>query len=581
VTRRSWAAGALLAAFVLIAYAPALRAGYIWDDDRYVTTNPALRDVHGLAALWTTLDATPQFYPLTHTILWIEYALWGLDPRGYHIVGALFHAASAILLWRILRLLGIPGAWLAAAVFALHPVQVESVAWITEQKNTLSGLFYLAAARVFLGWTEGGRRDRPRPVLASALYAAALLSKTVTSTLPIGLGIVLWWKHGRIEKREIAWLAPLLGVGAILAAVTRHLEKTQIGATGAEWALTLPERTALSGRIVLFYFGKLAWPAKLVFIYPRWAPDAASLSGWLGTVTVVALLASTWALRERLGRGTFAALAFFVVTLIPALGFFDVYPMRYSWVADHFQYLASLGPIVLASAAATVAMNRLASNHPSARRVAPALAGIALAVLSGRTFARCHAYLDEETLWRDTVAQNDGAWIAHNNLGILLAEQGRNDEAARRFKRALELRPEHTGALANLGYLQELMGQNDEAAATLTRAAAARPGDADARTHLVHVLMRLHRPKEALPYALDAARLRPDDPDALADAGALLVDAGRAAEAIPVLERAADLRPGFVRAVAVLDLARQSAAGSGVRYPRALVPPLASKETPR
>lgn len=581
MTPRSWVAGALLGVFVLIAYAPALRSGFIWDDDRYVTANPALRDVRGLTALWTTLDATPQFYPLTHTVLWVQYALWGLNPHGYHVVCALLHAASAIVLWRTLGLLGIPGAWLAAAVFAVHPVHVESVAWITEQKNTLSALFYLLAAHVFLGWTDGGHRGSARPVLASVLFAAALFAKTVTATLPIGLGIVLWWKHGRIEKREFAWLAPMLVVGASLAALTRHLEKTQVGATGAEWALTLAERIALAGRIVWFYFGKLAWPETLVFIYPRWTPDASSLAAWMGTVALVAMATAAWALRRRLGRGPAAALAFFVVTLLPALGFFDVYPMRYSWVADHFQYLASLGPIVLAAAAATFAMNRLSSRHPSARRVAPVLTVAVLAVLAGRTFARCHAYADEETLWRDTVEQNDGAWIGHNNLGILLAQRGRNEEAARQFERTLELRPEHTGALANLGYLQELMGRDDDAALSLTRAVAARPGDADARIHLVRVLVRLQRAGEAIPHAIEATRLRPDDPDAAADAGALLAGAGRLAEAIPQLERAVALRPGWPRAVSLLDRARRSASRAGVSYPGAPAPDSPAKEAAR
>jgi len=572
VSRGFWAAGLLLAALVFVAYAPALRAGYIWDDDRYVTANAALRGFDGLVALWTTFSATPQFYPLTHTLLWIQFALWGLDPRGYHLVTVLLHAGSAILLWRILRLLEIPGAWLAAAVFALHPLQVESVAWITEQKNTLSALFYLGAARVFLSWTEGGHRNRLQPVLASALFAAALLSKTVTSTLPLALGIVLWWKHGRVERRELLWLAPMLGAGAILATITRHLEKTQIGATGSDWALTLPQRIALSGRIVWFYLGKLLWPEKLVFIYPRWAPDASSLPAFAATIAVVAVAAAAWVSRGRLGRGPAAALAFFVVTLLPALGFFDVYPMRYSWVADHFQYLASLGPIVLAVAGATVATRRLAASYKSLRRVAPIIAGAVLALLSGRTFARCHVYADDETLWRDTVTQNDGAWIAHNNLGILLAQRGQYDEAARQFERTLVLRPEHSGALANLGYLQELTGRDDEAAKTLTRAAAARPADVDARNHLVSVLIRLHRPLDALPHALAAARLRPDDPEVLADAGALLAGAGRLAEAIPMLERAVALRPELARAVTLLDRARRSAVRSGVEYPDAPVP---------
>lgn len=537
--------GALLVALVLTAYIPALRAGFIWDDDRYVTANPALRDLHGLAALWTRLDVAPQFYPLLHTALWMEHALFGLAPRGYHVVSVLFHAGSAILLWRILELLEVPGAWLAAAVFGVHPVHVESVAWISEQKNTLSGLFYLASALAFLAWTEEGHRGRLGPIAAAALFLAALLSKTVTSTLPLALGIVLWWKHGRIGKRELAWLAPMLAAGSALGALTRHLEMTQVGAAGRDWALTFAERGALAGRIVWFYLGKLVWPNPLIFIYPRWALDA-SPRAWIGTIAVVALAAALWAFRGQIGRGPIAGLAFFVVTLIPALGFFDVYPMRYSFVADHFQYLASIGPIALLSAGAVLGAARLAARRAWARRAAPALAAVVVLALGGRTLARCPAYADQETLWRCTLAANDGAWIAHNDLAILLAEQGKNDEAASHFERVLALRPEHTGALANLGYLQELMGQDGEAAETLARAAAARPGDADARVHLARVLLRL----------------------------------GRRGEAIPPLEEALRLRPSDAEASTLLNQARSFLPPAGVRYPPAPLPAGKAEEKP-
>ncbi|HZN55919.1 MAG TPA: tetratricopeptide repeat protein [Candidatus Polarisedimenticolaceae bacterium] len=558
MTLRRWAAPAL-AALVLIAYAPAFRAGFIWDDDRYVTRNPALLDAHGLAAVWTTLDATPQYYPLTHTTFWIEHALWGLDPRGYHLVNAALHAIAAILVWRILLLLEVPGAWLAAAVFAVHPVHVESVAWVTERKNTLSGVFYLASALVFLRWALAGARDARRPLAASALYLAALLSKTVTATLPIALLLVLWAKRGTIRRNEVAWLAPMLAAGAAFGAITHHLERTQVGAEGADWAIPFAAKAVLAGQIVWFYLGKLLWPANLVFIYPRWTPDPSSAVAWLGTAATVALLAAAWSARHRIGRLPFAALVFFLVSLAPALGFFSVYPMRYSWVADHFQYLASLGPIVLASAGAAAAVG----GRPPAR----AAAGALLIALALATSVRCRVYADEPTLWRDTLARNPDAWIAHNNLGILLAQQGKAVEAETHFERVLALRPDHSGALANLGYLQELLGRDGEAAVTLARAAKLRPDDADARTHLVRVLLRLGRDAEALGPALEAARLRPDDADVNCDAGTLLATAGRPAEAIPLLERALRLRPGFPRAAASLTLARRAAAGGVLEYP--------------
>jgi protein O-mannosyl-transferase len=571
VSRRAWLAGLGLAVLVLAAYLPALSAGFVWDDDRHVTANPALRGTQGLIAAWTTTDATPQYYPLTHTSFWLEHRIWGFDPRGYHATNIALHATSAILVWRILLLLELPGAWVAAALFAVHPVHAESVVWVSERKNVLSGVLYLAAARVFLGWALGAGSARRKPVIAFALYVGALLAKTVASTLPVALALILWWKRGRITRREAAWLVPMLLTGAVFGAITHHLERTQVGAFGPDWDLSLAARAALAGRVLWFYLGKLAWPGDLVFIYPRWAIDPSALAAWTWTIAALAVAAVLWFARDRLGRGPAAAAAFFAATLSPALGFFDVYPMRYSWVADHFQYLASLGPMALASAWLTLGPRGAAAAHPSWRRAAAAIAGAVVLLLAGRTFARCGAYADEETLWRDTLARNPDAWIAHNNLGIALAERGANDEAAAHFERVLALRPGHSGARANLGYLEELAGDDARAAATLARAAGERPDDGVVRVHLVRVLLRLGRPDEALEPALAAARLRPDDPDALCDAGTLLARAGRLAEAVPLLERAAAMAPSSTRARANLDRARRAAAD--VEYPRGPMSP--------
>jgi Flp pilus assembly protein TadD len=531
---------ALLLALVVVTYLPVLSAGYIWDDDAYVTDNPVLKDARGLVAAWTRLDATPQYYPLTHTSLWIDHALWGMRPLGYHVVNVLLHAAASIVLWRLLAMLELPGAFLAAAIFAVHPVHVESVAWITERKNTLSCLLALGAAFQFL-------RPQPRRGWAAVLYAGALLSKTVTATLPVVLALVLWWKRGKVSRAEAVWLAPMLAAGAVLGSITRHLESTQLGASGGTWALTLAERTVLAGRIVWFYLAKLFAPIEPIFIYPRWKVDASGLVAWIAPVAVVAALLALFSLRDRIGRGAFVSLASFIVMLAPASGYFDVYPMRYAWVADHFQYMASIAVIAgVVAVAASWARGRWT-------RV---LAAIVVAALSVRSFVHARAFHDEETLWRDTLARNPAAWIAHNNLGIRLAERGENAEAEAHFRKVLELEPEHSGALANLGYLLDREGRDAEAAEVLARAASARPDDADARAHLVRVLLRLGRPADALPYALDAARLRPDDPEILCDAGTLLAASGRATEAIPLLERALSLRPDFSRARENLARAR-------------------------
>ncbi|HJQ99434.1 MAG TPA: tetratricopeptide repeat protein, partial [Candidatus Polarisedimenticolaceae bacterium] len=423
MTRDEWRKAALLLALVLATYAPVLTAGYVWDDDAYVTDNPVLKDGSGLVAAWTRLDATPQYYPLTHTSLWIDHALWGLRPLGYHVVNLLLHAASSVVLWRLLVMLEVPGAYVAAAIFAVHPVHVESVAWITERKNTLSCLLALGAASQFL-------RTPPRRGWAAVLYAGALLAKTVTATLPVVLGLTLWWKRGKVTRAELAWLAPMLGVGAILGSITRHLESTQLGASGGTWALTLAERTVLAGRIVWFYLAKLLLPFELIFIYPRWKVDASSIAAWIAPFSVVVVLSALFLLRHRIGRGPFCAFAAFIVMLAPASGYFDVYPMRYAWVADHFQYMASIAIIVGVVALAA----------PRIRgRAGQLIAVVLVAALSVRSLVHARAFHDEETLWRDTLRRNETAWIAHNNLGILLAERGDTAEAESHFRRVLEL----------------------------------------------------------------------------------------------------------------------------------------------
>jgi Flp pilus assembly protein TadD len=544
VTRSDTGKAALLLALTVAVYLPVWNAGFIWDDDAYVTDNPVLNDGRGLLAAWTRLDATPQYYPLTHTSLFLDHALWGTRPRGYHVVNVLLHASSAILLWRLLGMLRLPGAFLAGVLFAVHPVHVESVAWVTERKNTLSCLLALGAAFQFL-------RPDPRRGWAAVLYAGALLAKTVTATLPIVLALVLWFRRGKVSRIEAAWLAPMLAAGAVLGAITRHLEATQLGASGGTWALTFAERTVLAGRIVWFYLGKLAAPLELIFVYPRWKVDASDPAAWIAPAAVVALAAALLVLSRRIGRGPFAAFAAFVVLLAPASGYFDVYPMRYAWVADHFQYMASIPVIALAAACAA----RHLRGHLAL------LGTVALvAVFGARAFAHARVFHDEETLWRRTLARNPAAWIAHNNLGILLATRGEAAEAEAHFRRVLVLEPSHSGALANLGYLLDLAGRDAEAAETLSRAAAVRGDDADVRAHLTRVLLRLGRMDEALRYAVEAARLRPDDPEILCDAGTLLASRGRSAEGIPLLERALALSPGLDRARQNLARARRDAA---------------------
>ena len=306
----------------LLFYIPAMRGGYIWDDDDYVTNNLTLRTFDGLRRIWLELGAVPQYYPLVHTSFWLEYHLWQLHPFGYHLVNVLLHALNAILLWFILRRLSIPGAWLAAAIFALHPVHVESVAWITERKNVLSGFFYLSAILAYLRFlrldviSAIDRYHWGYYILALGLYLCALLSKTVACTMPAMILLLLWWKRDRIGWRNVLLLTPHFAVGVALALTTVWLEKHRVGAQGEEWAFSFLERCLIAGRALWFYASKLFWPHKLIFIYPRWQIDAGIWWQYLFPLAAVAVFPALWFFCKQIGKAPLTAALFFAGTLV-------------------------------------------------------------------------------------------------------------------------------------------------------------------------------------------------------------------------------------------------------------------------
>lgn len=421
---KRWAA-ALTGAVVLV-YARMWWAGFIWDDDEYVVLNGCLRTLDGLRAIWFEPGSTPQYYPLTHTSFWLEYQLWRLNAPLFHVVNVVLHAANALLLWCVLRQLAVPGAWLGAALFALHPVEVETVAWITERKNTLSAFFGLAFLLAWLRYRFGVEVVETGPAattvrepfparwlaIATALFVASLLCKTVTITL-IGVVLVIsWWKTGRLSSRDLLGVAPLVCLGLPLALGTVMLEKGHVGATGAEWALGAADRVVLAGRVVVFYFTKLLWPTPLLFFYPRWEVSAGQAWQWAFPAAIGGVLAGLWAARGRLGRGPLAAALIFVGMLFPALGFFDVFPFQYSFVADHFQYHASAAALAGLAAAATLAAAGLSDE-----RLRSIVLGGWVVVLACITAAQTRMYVGVEPLYRHVLAHDPTSFIAANNLG--------------------------------------------------------------------------------------------------------------------------------------------------------------------
>lgn len=547
VCRPRTAAGLGLSAIVVLtvlAYVPAMRGGFVWDDDDYVTRNSTLRDTAGLRRIWLEIGATPQYYPLVHTSFWVEHRLWGVNPFGYHVTNVLLHALSAVLLWRLLLRLEVPGAWLAAAIFAVHPVHVESVAWITERKNVLSGFFYLGAMTAFLWAVRPGEPVRRWfYALALILFVCALLSKTVVCTLPAALLLALWWRDGRINWRSLVWLIPMFVLGAAMGLLTGWMERHRVGASGPEWDLSFIDRCLIAGRAVWFYAGKLIWPNSLTFIYPRWdiAPTAAWQ--WIYPLAGVATIVVLWLLRRRIGKAPLAAVLFFVVTLGPALGFVSYYPMRYSFVADHFQYLASIGLIALSVAAGAIGLRRIAPSRALTRSLAGAGLLIGLGML---TWKQGWAYRDEETLWRDTIAKNPGCWMARCNLGSILLESGKTGEAITQLDEALRLRPDDYQIRNNLASALDREGRLAEAVHHYDVAIRIQPNDHRVHTNLAIALARQGQASEAIRHLEIAARLQPSVAESRYHLAALLADIGRYDEAIEHYRSVLELRPGWL-----------------------------------
>lgn len=496
--QRHWFWVALLFALVFVAFFPALRGQFIWDDDHYVTENLALRSFSGLSDIWLGIvfngphgyraAVAPQYYPVTFTSFWLESRLFGwTNPLPLHVTNALLHACSAWMLWTILRKLEVPGAWVIAAVWAVHPVQVESVAWVTERKNVLSGFFYFASLLLYLRYCGLIPRDQERPtaparvyLFAALLFIAALLSKSVTGSLPAVVLLLIWWKRGRITRRDVLPLLPFFALAIAMGAVTSYMERNVVGAAGNEFAFTLPQRLIIAGRAIWFYAGKLLWPRPLMFIYPRWDVTSAQAQ-WQIVLLPLALLVAVvlFVLRSRIGRAPTVAWLFFIGTLFPALGFVNVYPMRYSFVADHFQYLASLGLIALIVGA----VEHLAK---SAKWFCAASA-LVLVALVWLSFQQSRIYASPRKLWGHVLAHNPSAWMAHNNLGILLLTSD-SPTAAAHFRGAIALKPDHAEAMMNLGRIDEEAGRLDDAVAWYRRAIDARPKLAEAHYNLARAL---------------------------------------------------------------------------------------------
>jgi tetratricopeptide (TPR) repeat protein len=544
-----WLFAIILVASTFLAYQPAWRGQPIWDDGEHIT-RAEFASLDGLRRIWFEPGVTQHYYPLLDTAFWIQQKLWGGSTLGYHLASIACHAAGALLVLAILRRLKIQGAWLAAAIFALHPVHVESVAWISELKNTLSGVFYLGAVLVYLRFDE--TRKLSWFAIAAGLFLGALLSKSTVVVWPIGMLTILWWKHGVLSwKRDALPLVPLLALAVLDGWVTIRTEHGVMGAQGAELQFTLLQRFLIAGRACWFYLGKLLWPVELCPIYPRWQINHAAATNSLYPIGVLVLLVVLWDLRSR-SRSPLAAMIFFVGTLSPLLGIVSFSYLQYSLVADHFQYLASLGVITLFAASL--------SRFQQTRRLLPRPVGISLclamlAALAGLTWRHSRTFKDLETFARTTLVRNPDCWAAHDLLGVVLDSQGKLADAIDHYRQALRLNPKYALGHYNLGCALASQGRLEEAIQQYDQAVQLQPDLARAHYNLGCTLASQGDFPAAIEQYKQALQLKPDAPDIHNNLGVALAASGELNQAIEHFRQAVRLQPDFADAHFNLGLA--------------------------
>ena len=528
----------VLGLLVIVCYLPAmLWGGFIWDDNSCIKVDP-VREVSGLQQIWfspSALEKERHYWPLVYTTFWLEHKLWGFVPAGYHIVNVLLHLANTLLLWHLVRRLAVPGAWVVAAVFAVHPLHVESVAWIIERKDVLSGLFYLASV---LAWMRFVDQPNLRWYACSlVLYAAGLLSKSIVVTLPVALLIWHWWKQGRVTSSDLSRVVPFFVVGLVIT----------VGDLAFYWSgeagplgYSLAERMLIAARALWFYAGKLLWPSELAVIYPRWDIHVSDPLAWGYLIAAVALALALWYFRSQLGRGPLAGALFFAVTLSPVLGFVDYGYMQYAFVAERFQYLAGIGVM-----AVVIGMAAYGVRHVSGlwQKGALGVAAVIMVVLGMLTWRQASIYQDEETFYHHIIALNPQARNAHRHLAYVLSEQGRYEEALGPARVAVDQRPGYFKTHITLGKVLSALDRFEEAETHLRRVIALNPDAHSAHYYLGDVLYKQGRYEEALDSAHIAVDQRPDSFAPHVNLGAILSALDRFEEAETHLRRAIALNP--------------------------------------
>jgi tetratricopeptide (TPR) repeat protein len=538
---RGWFFGLFVIVATLIAYLPVWHAGFIWDDDVLLTANPLIKSPDGWYHFWFTTK-TPDYFPVMSSVFWLEWRLWGMNATGYHVFNVLLHAVNAILLWRLLaRLIPQSGtvAKLAAAIFALHPVNVESVAWIAELKNTLSLFFFVLSLLWYLkfddtrGWRWYG--------LSLGAFLFALLSKIEVAPLPFVLLGIAWWRRGGVEWKDIWRTTPFFAAAFLLGLVSIWFQNhVAIGhdvvRTDNFWS-----RLAGAGWAVWFYLYKTILPLNLLSVYPRWRIDPTAALSYVPGLLLVAVFLAGWLNRERWGKPLLFGLGYAVLMFLPVLGFLNIYFFRFSLVANHWQYFSIIAPIALAAAGIAKGADFLARRKVFLQLP---IYGALLLVLGFLTWQQAAVYQNSETLWSATLAKNPACFICHNDLGFVLLQRGQVTDALAHFQKAVQLQSDDEASWKNLGSALLQQGRVDDAIVRFQKALELRPDDPGAHNNLGLALFRKGRPDDAIAEYQKALKIQPGDAGVRHNFGLALFREGRVDEAIDEYQQALAVQPG-------------------------------------
>jgi protein O-mannosyl-transferase len=532
-TDRTVVGGALIAIAVLAAYWPSCAGNFIGDDTYYIVEDALIRSPGGGLTTWVTSEQQ-DYCPVATTAFWAEWHIFGTWTTGYHLVSLAIHVANCLLIWAILRRLAIPGGWLAAVLFAVHPVNVESVAWIFQQRGSLALLFSLIAVLVYL------RGNYWWAVLA---FIAAMLSKGSAATLAVALLAILWWQRGRLTRRDLADSAAFFFVAIFLTIVNVWFQHRYAG--GAIREADFAQRLAGAGAVFWFYLSKALVPIDLVFAYSQWKIDTGNLIWWAPLLALLVAGALAWWFRGVIAVGALVvAGTLYFVALLPVLGLVDVGYMRYSLVADHYQYMAIVAIVALVAAALWILP----------RRIAIGLGGALACVLAYQTFQQAGLYAGPIELYGATLRGNPDSWLTHQNLAVELVRLGRTDEAIAEYKRALAIKPDYALADANLAIEYRRAGKYQQAVEYYTRALEIEPTMARAQQGIAASLRALGKDEEAAQHERAGAHLQSrlwsiESPDDHYQRGLWLLNQGKTGESIAEFQIALEANADFPEAL--------------------------------